>query len=93
MTFEHAYRRFDQSTTDSLIVYVSTNCGQTYQRVFARGENGTGTFATATTSNQPFTPAASSDWCMGTVGSYCYSMDLSSCAGQQVIVKMEGFNC
>jgi PKD repeat protein len=92
MTFEHAYRRFDQSTTDSLIVYVSTNCGQTYQRVFARGENGTGTFATATTSNQPFTPAASSDWCMGTVGSDCYSIDLSSFAGQQVIVKIEGFN-
>ena len=92
MTLEHAYRRFDQTTTDSLIVYVSTNCGQSFQRVFAVGENGTGTFATATTTNQPFNPAASADWCMGTVGSDCYSINLSAFAGQDVILKIEGFN-
>ncbi|MFN5910069.1 MAG: S8 family serine peptidase [Bacteroidota bacterium] len=92
MTLEHAYRRFDQTTTDSLIVYVSTNCGQTYQRVFARGENGTGTFATATTSNQPFNPAASADWCMGSVGADCYSINLNAFIGQQVLIKIEGFN-
>jgi PKD repeat protein len=92
MTLEHAYRRFDQSTTDSIVIYISTNCGQTYQRVFARGENGTGTFATATTSSQPFTPSITNDWCMGPVGSDCYSINLSSFAGQQVLVKIEGYN-
>lgn len=92
MTLEHAYRRFDQSTTDSLIIYVSTDCGQTYQRVFERGENGTGTFATATTSAQPFNPATTNDWCMGPVGSDCYSINLSAFAGEQVLVKIEGFN-
>ena len=92
MTLEHAYRRFDQSTTDSIIIYASTNCGQTYQRVFARGENGTGTFATATTTNQPFTPATSNDWCMGPVGSDCYSINLNAFIGQQVLIKIEGYN-
>ncbi len=92
MTLEHAYRRFDQSTTDSLIIYVSVDCGQTYQRVFARGENGTGSFATATTSNQPFNPNITNEWCMGTVGSDCYSIDLTPFLGQQVLIKIEGFN-
>jgi PKD repeat protein len=92
MTLQHAYRRFDQSTTDSLIIYVSTNCGQTYQRVFARGENGTGTFATATTTNQAFTPATANEWCMGTVGSDCYSINLDAFIGQQVLIKIEGYN-
>lgn len=92
MTLEHAYRRFDQSTTDSIIIYASTNCGQTYQRVFARGENGTGTFATATTTNQSFTPATSNDWCMGPIGSDCYSINLNAFIGQQVLIKIEGYN-
>lgn len=92
MTLEHAYRRFDQTTTDSIIIYASTNCGQTYQRVFARGENGTGTFATATTTNQSFTPATSNDWCMGPVGSDCYSINLNAFIGQQVLIKIEGYN-
>lgn len=92
MTLEHAYRRFDQTTTDSLVIYVSTNCGQTYQRVFAQGENGTGTFATATTTNQAFTPASANEWCMGTVGSDCYSINLDAFIGQQVLIKIEGYN-
>ena len=92
MTLEHAYRRFDQSTTDSLVIYVSTNCGQTYQRIFARGENGTGTLATATTSNQAFTPATSNEWCMGTIGSDCYSVSLNAFIGQEVLIKIEGYN-
>jgi len=92
LTFEHAYRRFNQTATDSLIVYVSTDCGNTYNRVFARGENGTGTFATATTTTVAFNPANSGEWCMGTVGSDCYSINLNSYIGQQVLIKFEGFN-
>lgn len=92
LTFEHAYRRFNQTATDSLIVYVSADCGNTYNRVFARGENGTGTFATATTTTVAFNPANSGEWCMGTVGSDCYSVNLDSYIGQQVLIKFEGFN-
>ena len=92
MTFEHAYRRFDQSTSDSLIIYVSTDCGLNFTRIFARGENGTGTFASATTSTVSFTPASSNDWCMGTIGADCFSVNLDAFVGQQILVMFEGFN-
>ena len=68
VSFEHAYRRFDQSTTDSLVIYVSTNCGSSWTRVFQAGENSTGSFATASTNTNAFVPANSGEWCMGTVG-------------------------
>lgn len=92
MTFEHAYRRYNQTATDSLIIYISTDCGASYQRIFARGEDGTGSFATATTTSTNFTPASSDEWCMGTVGSSCYSINLDAYIGEQVLIKFEGFN-
>jgi subtilisin family serine protease/PKD repeat protein len=92
MTFEHAYRRFNQTTTDSLIIYVSTNCGSTWQRVFGTGEDATGSFATAATNTAAFNPANSNEWCMGTVGSSCFSINLTAFTGNNVLVKFEGFN-
>lgn len=92
MTFEHAYRRFNQSTTDSLIIYVSTNCGSTWQRVFGAGEDATGSFATAATNTNAFTPANTNEWCMGTVGSSCFSVNLTPFAGNEVLIKFEGYN-
>jgi subtilisin family serine protease/PKD repeat protein len=92
MTFEHAYRRFNQTTTDSLIVYVSTNCGTSWQRVLSAGEDASGSFATASTNTNSFNPAASTEWCMGTVGADCFAVDLSAFAGNEVLVKFEGFN-
>jgi subtilisin family serine protease/PKD repeat protein len=92
MTFEHAYRRFNQSTTDSLLVYVSINCGATWQRVFGTGENSQGSFATAATNTNAFNPANTNEWCLGTVGSDCFSLDLTPYAGNNVLVKFEGFN-
>lgn len=94
MTFQHAYRRFDSSSTDSLIVYITTNCGQTYTRLLSRGESGSGSFATAGISNTSFTPALSTDWCFdGTVGSACYTINLTPFAGQSnVRLRFEAYN-
>lgn len=94
MNFQHAYKRYDTSGTDSLIVYITTNCGQTYTRLLTRGENGTGVFATAASSQTAFTPAASTDWCFdGTVGSDCYTINLTPFAGQSnVRIRFESFN-
>jgi subtilisin family serine protease len=94
LTFEHAYRRKNTTVSDSLIIYVSTDCGISYNRIFARGEAGTGTFATVQTSTTNFIPAVDTDWCFaGTVGSSCYSINLDSLAGQSnVIVKFESYN-
>lgn len=94
LTFEHAYRRYDQTSSDSLIVYISTDCGQTFTRIFQRGENGTGTFATVSTSTTNFVPTQASDWCIaGTVGSACYTISLNNFVGSTTaIIKFEGYN-
>ena len=93
LTFEHAYRRFDQNSTDSLIVYISTDCGSSYTRILELGEDGTGSFATAYTSTTDFTPSQSSDWCLGTVGADCFSVNLDSYIGNTgVILKFESYN-
>ncbi len=95
LSFEHAYRRYDQSSTDSLIIYVSTDCGETFPyRVFAGGENGTGSFATASTSVNPFTPSASADWCLaGSLGASCFTVNLTPFVGySSVIIKFESYN-
>jgi serine protease len=93
MSFEHAYRRYEAGQTDSLIVSVSTDCGSTYTRVFSGGESGQGSFATQTISTTDFLPASSNDWCMGTVGSDCVTLDLTPFAGASgVRVKFESFN-
>ncbi len=93
LTFKHAYKRRGSSSTDSLIVYVSTNCGSTWQRVLALGENGTGIFATGYTSTSAFTPASVDDWCSGPVGSACKSIDLTPFMGyENVVIKFESFN-
>lgn len=92
MSFEHAYRRYNQSTTDSLIIYVSTNCGSSWTRVFQAGEDATGSFATATTNTNAFVPANSGEWCMGTVGSDCFDVDLTAFVGNEVLIKFEGYN-
>lgn len=93
MSFEHAFRRYDQSSTDSLIIYVSTNCGQSFTRIWERGENGTGTLATVSTSTVNFVPQVTNDWCMGPVGANCFTINLDAFVGQSnVIIKFEGYN-
>ena len=97
MTFHHAYRRFNQTATDSLIIYVSTNCGTSWTRVFQIAETGNGTFATQTTSANAFTPAQAQDWCFQpisqqTPGASCYNINLTPFVGQQILVMFESFN-
>jgi subtilisin family serine protease len=97
MTFDHAYRRFNQDATDSLIIYVSTNCGNSWTRVFQVAENGTGSFATQVTSPNAFTPAQAADWCFQpisqqTPGASCYTINLTPFVGQNILVMFESFN-
>ncbi|MDA0882597.1 MAG: PKD domain-containing protein, partial [Bacteroidetes bacterium] len=72
--------------------YVSTNCGSSWTRVFQAGENSTGTLATASTNTNAFVPANSGEWCMGTVGSDCFNVDLTAFVGNEVLIMFEGFN-
>lgn len=94
LDFQHAHRRFSQQFSDSLLIDVSTNNGQTWQRVFGAAETGQGSFATGTLLNQNFVPANGNDWCFGgNVGSGCFTVDLSDFDGQpSVLIRFETYN-
>lgn len=94
MDFDHAYRRYNSSASDSLIIYVSTGCGAPWQRVAGWGENGTGTFATSGTTTANWTPSNPNHWCFsGTVGTGCFTVDLTPYAGNSYVqIKIEGYN-
>ncbi len=77
LTFDHAYaQRYYQK--DSLIVYISDDCGENWTRIFANGPDGTGIFATSPTTDSSFAPKSSEDWCGEGWGSSCNLIDISS---------------
>jgi PKD repeat protein len=95
--FEHAYRRRQGGTTaptDSLILWASTNCGQTWQRIVGFGENGQGVWATAGTNTNNFVPANANEWCFGTLtNAQCQTVSLNALAGQpNVRLRFQSFN-
>ena len=71
--------------SDSLIIYVSNDCGETWTRVFEGGEDGTGNFATHELTDYDFWPQTGSDWCMWGWGASCFNIDLSPWAGENNI--------
>jgi len=85
LKFDHAYTRFDSTTSDSLILSISTNCGNSYVRLAAFGENGTGNFATAPNtkffSGTKFIPSKPEDWCGNGPGTDCFVINLTPYAG------------
>ena len=94
ISFQHAYTRYDNSTSDTLVVAVSTNCGATWTRLLTLAEDGSGNFATAPDANysstSSFTPSTSADWCGGGTGATCKSMNLSAYVGKpNVKIKFE----
>ena len=92
MSFEHAFRRYNQESRDSLAILISTDCGNSFEYLGSYAEDGTGSFATAYTSTVEFVPTAA-DWCMGTVGSDCFTIDLNAYSGiTGVIIKFESVN-
>lgn len=93
MSFDHAYRRYNQTAADSLVIYVSTDCGVTYERVFQQAEDGTGSFATQTTNTNEFTPSIADDWCFsGGIGATCFTINLDDYLGEEIFIKFESFN-
>ncbi len=97
LTFKHAYARYQYttSTNDSLIVYISLNCGTTWTRLLAKAENGTYNFATSTPKTSEFTPSSSSNWCGAGGGSNaaCNTINLSSYVGfDNIKIKFESYN-
>jgi len=80
MTFEYAYAE-RYAPSDSLIVSISDDCGDTWTRVYADGPDGQGAFSTSEPTTDPFVPQSSTDWCVAGYGPDCPVIDLSSWAG------------
>jgi hypothetical protein len=93
LTFRHAYAQ-RASLKDSLIVRISADCGSNWTRVWGMGPDGTAnTFVTHPSTLDEFYPASADDWCNGSYGVSCYSIDLSPWAGNNGIkVMFEGYN-
>lgn len=84
LSFQHAYARKFAAASDSLIVYISDDCGETWTRIFAGGENGSGNFATHEMVSD-FWPETESDWCISGWGASCIDIDISPWAGMNDI--------
>jgi hypothetical protein len=81
LQFEHAYAKRHADFTDSLLVYVSDDCGANWTKVFFGGEDGSGNFATHEPADG-FWPMVADDWCMSGWGVSCTSIDLSPWVGK-----------
>lgn len=85
LSFQHAYAQEYAPISDSLIVYISTDCGTNWTRLLSLGENGSGNFATHPLTTEEFIPQTAEDWCGGGFGSGCNTIDLSPWVGMQDI--------
>ncbi len=97
LQYKHAYTRYSATSTDSLIIYISGNCGSTWTRLASYGESGTGNFATAPdatyTQSGSFVPSTVNEWCGSSIGADCDSIDISSYAGNDnVLIAFQGYD-
>lgn len=93
LSFDHAYVRYNSSKNDSLNVYISTDCGQTWTLLAAYGENGSGNWVTGTASTNAFVPGLTSDWCAASANGNCKTINLNAYSGSYgVRIKFEAKN-
>lgn len=93
LQFKHAYAKQYATVTDSLIIFASPDCGETWTRIFEGGDDGSGNFATHTDMADEFIPETAEDWCGAGYGAGCFTIDLSEWAGiTGVKVMFETYN-
>jgi PKD repeat protein len=93
LEFQYAYaRRFEQNN-DSLNVYVSNDCGQSWTKVMAKGEDGSGSFETRPMLSGNFVPETEEEWCKNNDSITCAFINISDYAGSPDIqIKFESYN-
>jgi hypothetical protein len=94
LNFNHAYAQ-RSTLKDSLIVKISSDCGNTWTVILAAGPDydHPNVFATHANTLEAFYPQSSYDWCGSGYGTDCYSLDISAWAGQNnVKIMFESFN-
>lgn len=92
-TFRHAYMQRTPGVSDTLIVSISTDCGENWIRLRTFVETGTRTFATLASSGSFFIPSATNNWCGSAGYAVCTSINLTPYAGSTgVRIRFEGYN-
>ena len=91
LNFDYAYaQRYFQK--DSLIVSISDDCGESWERVYANGPDGEGIFETAEPTTAFFEALNADEWCGQGYGAPCPMIDLSPWAGKSNIqVRLETY--
>ncbi|MBI5219648.1 MAG: PKD domain-containing protein [Bacteroidia bacterium] len=84
MTFNVAYRRYDNTTNDGLDIYISTDCGATFNPTPVYSKSGT-VMATGADMTNAFIPSVASDWRLETV-------DLTPYVGNNVVLQFQAVN-
>ncbi len=80
--FEHAYAQsLNTAYSDSLIVKISTDCGNTWTRILELAEDGSYNFATHEPTGYSFIPATPADWCNTGGAAPCYDVDITPWIG------------
>ena len=93
LEFRHAYAKRYTQVSDSLIVFISEDCGINWTRLLSLGDDGSGNFATHSQTTDGFVPQSANDWCGTGYGSNCYSINLDQFAGKSNIkIAFESYN-
>ena len=80
MSFEYASAYYSSGYSDSLLVYVSDDCGATWNEVAAFGATDT-SFTTAGAITSSFAPSDSTYWCHASSSVTCPTIDLDAYSG------------
>ena len=92
MTFEYASSYYSSGYTDSLKVYISGDCGSSWNEL-ASWKSDDVTFSTAGQLPGSFVPNGPSNWCFGNANVSCPSIDLNAYSGMSGIrVKFVAIN-
>lgn len=84
MGFNHAYARRYEQATDSLIILISADCGDSWQRIATFSEDGSGNFQThPILVSSLFVPQSAADWCGAPGNPGCIQIDLTPWAGME----------
>ena len=83
--FDHAYAKYHEEASDSLIIYISADCSENWTRIFEGGDDGEGSFATHPLTTDEFVPEVQEDWCGTGYGSDCNEINISQWVGQKEV--------
>ena len=93
LEFDHAYAKRYAQISDSLIVLISEDCGNSWSRLLSLGDDNNGSLATSPQTSDGFLPYQQDDWCGSGFGSQCFSVDLSQYTGNANIkIAFESYN-